>query len=236
MVSVKAVAGSYAWNDRQDLGGLAVCEQWSQHWQACCIILCQACQILPLWSVVFSVRTSVSYVFVQWPYHSQDDHSAFSWNRSRDNCCLSAGHIIFTGVFCKLFAASWHWVPICGRVMHIGMWDIDLICRVFDFVVGYDETVIAVIMHIEQGNRRSHFARAVHSHHPLPDQSHLQWTWQLRMIPSTAWRYWRLNWSLLQQMRYNALSLCQWRRKPQNCLFPWGFRHLPGRWPSHGHT
>ena len=36
---------------------------------------------------------------------------------------------------------------------------------------------------LKQGNHRSHFARAVHSHHPLPGQSHLQRMQQRRNDP-----------------------------------------------------
>jgi len=53
----------------------------------------------------------------------------------------------------------------------------------------------------KQDNRRSHFARAVHSHHPLPGRSHLQRT------------------------RYIAFSMG--KKKPKLPLSPWDFVTLP---------
>jgi len=41
-----------------------------------------------------------------------------------------------------------------------------------------------------------------------------------------------IKWSLLQQTRYNALSM---GRKPQNYPFPLGFRHPARGGPTHGH-
>jgi len=54
---------------------------------------------------------------------------------------------------------------------------------------------------MKQGNRRSHFARAVHSHHRLPGRSHLQRT------------------------RYNALPMG--KKTPKIAPSPWDFVTLP---------
>jgi len=56
-----------------------------------------------------------------------------------------------------------------------------------------------------QGNRRSHFARAVHSRHTIPG------------------RYGTI---LLQRTPYSALSV--WRKTPKTVPSPWDFVTLPG--------
>ena len=68
-------------------------------------------------------------------------------------------------------------------------------------------------IHEQPGNRRSHFARAVHSRHRLPGR--------YGMIPFAA----------------NALQcIVNGEEKPQNCpSVPLGFRNPAGGGPSHGH-
>ena len=81
------------------------------------------------------------------------------------------------------------------------------------------------IYKVQQGNRRSHFTLAVHSHHPLPGRSHLQWTWQWRNDPLCCMTLLVTGWSLLQRMHYNALSVG--KKTPKIAPSPWDFVTLP---------
>jgi len=75
----------------------------------------------------------------------------------------------------------------------------------FSSVFQYSSCVLTIsssnYINHEQGNRRSHFARAVHSHHP------------------------RLCRSLLQRTRYTALSLG--KKNHETAPSPWNFVTLP---------
>jgi len=59
----------------------------------------------------------------------------------------------------------------------------------------------------QQGNRRLHFTRAVHSHHPLPGRSHFQRTQQRQNDPLCCIMLLTIKWTLLQQTCYSALSM-----------------------------
>jgi len=60
---------------------------------------------------------------------------------------------------------------------------------------------------LEQDDRRLHFARAVHSRHPLPGRSHFQRTRQRRNDSLCCVTLSAIEWSLLQRARYSALSM-----------------------------
>jgi len=74
-------------------------------------------------------------------------------------------------------------------------------------------------------NRRSHLARAVHSHHPLPGRSHLQRMPQQRNDPFCCTMLLAIEWSLLQRTRYNALSMG--KKTAKTAPSPWDFVTLP---------
>jgi len=63
----------------------------------------------------------------------------------------------------------------------------------------------------KQGNRRSHFARAVHSRHPLPGRTNFQRTRRRRNDPLCCMLLLAIERSLLQRARYSALSVGEMR-------------------------
>jgi len=71
----------------------------------------------------------------------------------------------------------------------------------------------------QQGNRRSHFTRTVHSHHPLPSRCHLQRMLQRRNDPFCWTMSLAIEWCLMQQTRYNALSTG--RKTPKTAPSTW---------------
>ena len=79
-----------------------------------------------------------------------------------------------------------------------------------------------------QGNRRSHFAHTVHSHHPLPDRSHLQQTRQWQNDPFCCMTLLAIEWSLLQRKRQPHYFTFYVFTK--NCLFPLGIGSPSNTW------
>jgi len=63
------------------------------------------------------------------------------------------------------------------------------------------------ILQIKQGNRRLPFAHAVHSRRPLPDWSHFQRMQQRWNDPLCCVTLLAIQCSLLEQVRYSALSM-----------------------------
>jgi len=79
----------------------------------------------------------------------------------------------------------------------------------------------------KQGNRRSHFARAVHSHHPVLSDNICSEPSSDGMIPSAARRHWLSNDPFCSK---RVTLHCQWGKKTPKtaCPFPLGFRHRVG--------
>ena len=70
-----------------------------------------------------------------------------------------------------------------------------------------------------QGIRRLQFARAVHSHHPFPADPSCSVHGSDGMIPSAAWRYWRLNYPFHSE---RLTMHCQWGGKLPKLPLPLG--------------
>ena len=83
---------------------------------------------------------------------------------------------------------------------------------------------------MQHDNRRLHFARAVHSRHPLPGRSHFQWTRQRRNDPLCRMTLLVIEWSLLQPAPYSALLIGK-----ENTFPAIAYHKHAGRGPSHGH-
>jgi len=62
-------------------------------------------------------------------------------------------------------------------------------------------------------------------HCALPGRYHLQWTQQQQNDPFCSMMLLAIEWSLLQRMRYTALSMG--KKMVQNCPSPWDFVTLP---------
>jgi len=70
-------------------------------------------------------------------------------------------------------------------------------------------------------NHWTHFARTVHSHHPLPGRSHLQRTPQRRSDSFCCVTLLAIEWSLLQRTRYNVFSVG--KKTPKTATSAWDF-------------